>query len=441
MPRRAQPVTPRRTQPSTRTRNTSTGSSRPFTRRGPIDSQATSGAAATVLAAATISPPFGLGLQPRRDVHGVAHHRVLEPPAAADRAGDHRAGVHADPHAHRRAGPRRPIPRRSAPLGGAASRSRSAARDRRDRRAAPARRTPPSRRRPGTCRSCRRARRRPRPSRSGADRPPPRRRAPRAVRRSSRTRGCRENRTVTSTSWGSIAVSGCAASRSASCCGTNDASVLRGLGLLDTAACSRLNSSTRLEPPLAVGHPAEQLGHLPVDGLLRRAERGRRSPRSRGPWPSCRAARGRARRRSLRPESRSAIEGSTVLPPACDLADRARELVALGDPVLQQVARARCGRGRAARSRTPRRRGRTAPRPRCPGAVSRIACAQSMPSSWKRRRHLDVGDDHVGHVLGRGGQQRGRVLGHARRPRCRRRSRAARERPRARARCPRRARP
>ena len=39
------------------TRNTSTGSSRPFTMRGPIGSHATSGAAATVLAAATIWPP------------------------------------------------------------------------------------------------------------------------------------------------------------------------------------------------------------------------------------------------------------------------------------------------------------------------------------------------------------------------------------------------
>src|SRR5881397_456230 len=45
--RRAHPIT---------TRNTSTGSSRPFTMRGPMGVAATSGAAATVEAAATISP-------------------------------------------------------------------------------------------------------------------------------------------------------------------------------------------------------------------------------------------------------------------------------------------------------------------------------------------------------------------------------------------------
>ena len=44
------------------------------------------------------------------------------------------------------------------------------------------------------------------------------------------------------------------------------------------------------------------------------------------------------------------------------------------------------------------------------GCVERIACAQSIPSSWNDGRHLDVRDDHVGHVLGGGRQQRRRVL-------------------------------
>ncbi len=57
-----------------------------------------------------------------------------------------------------------------------------------------------------------------------------------------------EKSTLTSTSCGSIAVSGCAASRSASCCGTNDASVLRDAVCSTTAAWSRLNSSSMLEP-------------------------------------------------------------------------------------------------------------------------------------------------------------------------------------------------
>ena len=60
------------------------------------------------------------------------------------------------------------------------------------------------------------------------------------------------NRTVTSTSCGSIAESGCEASRSASCWGTKLARVLRDAVCSTTAACSRLNSSTsagRSSPP------------------------------------------------------------------------------------------------------------------------------------------------------------------------------------------------
>src|SRR5207342_2539328 len=41
---------------------------------------------------------LGLGLQPLRDVHGVAHDRVLQASTPADRPGDHRPGVDADPY-------------------------------------------------------------------------------------------------------------------------------------------------------------------------------------------------------------------------------------------------------------------------------------------------------------------------------------------------------
>src|SRR5438552_4520055 len=40
-----------------------------------------------------------LGLETLGDVHGVAHHGVLESPAAAHGPGDHRSRVHADPEA------------------------------------------------------------------------------------------------------------------------------------------------------------------------------------------------------------------------------------------------------------------------------------------------------------------------------------------------------
>src|SRR5207344_3504139 len=43
-----------------------------------------------------------LRLQALRDVHRVAHHRVLQPSAAADGPRDHGTGVHADPHAELR---------------------------------------------------------------------------------------------------------------------------------------------------------------------------------------------------------------------------------------------------------------------------------------------------------------------------------------------------
>ena len=80
--------------------------------RGPIGSHATSGAAAMVLAAGDDLAALGLGLQALGDVHRVADHRVLEPAAAADRAGDHEAGVDADPRRAGRRRRRRPSPRR-----------------------------------------------------------------------------------------------------------------------------------------------------------------------------------------------------------------------------------------------------------------------------------------------------------------------------------------
>src|SRR2546423_13179064 len=44
----------------------------------------------------------GLRLESLGDVHGVADHRVLESPAAADRTGDHGSGVQSDPDAEGR---------------------------------------------------------------------------------------------------------------------------------------------------------------------------------------------------------------------------------------------------------------------------------------------------------------------------------------------------
>ena len=80
-----------------RRRNTSTGSSRPFTVRIPIGSASTPGGddggrRSHDLAAGR------LGLEPLRDVHRVADHRVLEPAAAPDRPGDHRPRVEPDAH-------------------------------------------------------------------------------------------------------------------------------------------------------------------------------------------------------------------------------------------------------------------------------------------------------------------------------------------------------
>ena len=77
-----------RTSPMMRTRNTSTGSSRPFTTRRPMGSasipaRGDRGRGRHDLAA------VGLGLQSLGHVHGVADHRVFEAAAPADRAGDH----------------------------------------------------------------------------------------------------------------------------------------------------------------------------------------------------------------------------------------------------------------------------------------------------------------------------------------------------------------
>ena len=328
----------------------------------------TVGAAATVVAVATISPPSASFCS--RDAMFTASPTTVysRRPAAADRARDHPAGVHADARRPSRADPRRPIRRRSARTGAPASRSRTAARARRGRPTARARRRPPSRRRPGTCRSCRRARRRPRPSLTRCR--PTTEATSRASSRSAIVEKPRMslNSTVTSTSCGSIAVSGCEARRSASCCGTKLASVLRDAVCSTTAACMRLNSSTRPADAFASRHAAEQLGHLTIDGLLGRAERG-------GDLLVAEALRHHV-------EQLAVALGGLAAPgePLGDRRDRpcCRPRAPRGsrararrpgrsDPSAGR--RARCGRGRAARSRTPRRRGRSAPRPPCRGAA------------------------------------------------------------------------
>ena len=124
-PRRSRRCRAGQPQPMT-TRNTSTGSSRPFTCRGPIDSQAIAGRGRHRRGGRHDLAALRLGLQPLRDVHGVADDGVLQSPAASDGPRDHGPGVHADPDAELRRHPR-PIPRRSAPSAAPASRSRSGA--------------------------------------------------------------------------------------------------------------------------------------------------------------------------------------------------------------------------------------------------------------------------------------------------------------------------
>ena len=187
---------------------------------------------------------------------------------------------------------------------------------------------------------------------------------------------------MTTTSCGSIAVSGCAASRSASCERHEGRERLAGLGLLDHGGMHPLELVDQARPATAVGHPSEQLGHLPVDGLLRRAERGRDLlvAESLGhhveqltvALGGASAIRRAARRSRDRPCSRlREPRGSHV---------RARRPARSGP---SGGSRARCDRGPAARSRTPRRRARTGRPRRCRDGPSRIECAQSIPSSWK----------------------------------------------------------
>ena len=84
--------------PLARIRKTSTGSSRPFTTRGPIDSAATVGAAETVEAAATTSPP------PASDCRRCATFTASPITVYSSRppppigAGHHDARVQPDPH-------------------------------------------------------------------------------------------------------------------------------------------------------------------------------------------------------------------------------------------------------------------------------------------------------------------------------------------------------
>ena len=64
-----------------------------------------------------------------------------------------------------------------------------------------------------------------------------------------------------------------------------------------------------------------------------------------------------------------------------DAANRGRELVDVGDPVLEQVADALGALARAARARSPTRRTARARARRCPGCFSRISAAARRPSS------------------------------------------------------------
>ena len=100
-----------------------------------------------------------------------------------------------------------------------------------------------------------------------------------------------------------------------------------------------------------------------------------------------------------------------MLPPGVDLADRTGQLVALRDVVLQQVRKTAVS---AAEQREGVRlvvvRGQhdhTGIGVRVPDRVRAVD-----PLELERRRHLDVGDHHVGHLLGGGLEQRRRVGGH-----------------------------
>ena len=112
------------------------------------------------------------------------------------------------------------------------------------------------------------------------------------------------------------------------------------------------------------------------------------------------------------PVSRSAIVGSTTLPPSCTSMDRTHELVALRDPVLQEV-------GEAAVALPEQRDGvlgvvvRGEDHHAGVGVLLPDRVRAVDPLELERRRHLDVGDDDVGHVFAGRRHERRRVRGDA----------------------------
>ena len=113
---------------------------------------------------------------------------------------------------------------------------------------------------------------------------------------------------------------------------------------------------------------------------------------------------------SPRPERRSAIDRVHRAAAGVHLADRADELVALGDPVLQQVRQSAV----ALAEQRERVLLVVVGREHHDAGVGMLVADRVRavdPLQLERGRHLDVGHHHVGRVLGGGGQQAGRVLG------------------------------
>ena len=167
--------------------------------------------------------------------------------------------------------------------------------------------------------------------------------------------------------------------------------------LCTTAACSRFRSST-LPALAAAGHPPEQVGDATVDRLLRRAERGRHLlvAEALGHHVEDLAVLLVGVLAAGQPFGDRRVDHAA---PLVHLVDRAHELVALRDPVLQEV--------REAAVALPEQRDgvlRVVVRGQDHHAGVGVLLADRVravdPFELERRRHLDVGDDDVGHVLG-----------------------------------------
>ncbi len=171
-----------------------------------------------------------------------------------------------------------------------------------------------------------------------------------------------------------------------------------------------MNSSTSpAAPPPVAGHPAEQLRHLPVDRFLGGVEELRDLGVAEAlghhveqlPLAFHRVA------SSRKPLGDRRIHAA---PTRVDLADRARQLVALRDVVFQQVGQAAVAAAEEGeRVRLVVVRGQDHHAGVGMSGTDRMRAVD--PLQLERRRHLDVRDDHVGHLLGGGLQQRRRVGG------------------------------